>query len=155
MDACHAPRTMKNILGIVCALSLVSVPAFANADKTPCPAAVTNAAKKAFPDGTVNKCKAEEGNFEVKLTKKDGSKIEADISAKGELLQTEEVVAVASLPKAVTDAFAKKYPKATATKAEKQVRLADKTTTFEVAFKTDKGKKEATFKDDGTFVEEE
>src|SRR6266568_4844481 len=111
MDACHAARTMKNMLEIVCALSLVSAPAFAKGDKAPCPAAVTNAAKKAFPDSTVNKCKAEEGNFEVKLTKKDGSKIEADISAKGEILQTEEVVPVASLPKPVTDAFAKKYPK--------------------------------------------
>jgi biopolymer transport protein ExbD len=140
---------MKAIFRLACAFSLAAAPAFAD-----CPAAVTAAAKKAYPDATVRKCKAEDGNYEVKLKKKDGSKLELDISAKGEILQTEEVIPVASLPKAVTAAFAKKYPKMVATKAEKQVR-ADKSVSFEVAFKTDKGKKEAMFKADGTFVEEE
>ena len=50
----------------------------------------------------------------------------------------------------MTKAFAAKYPKAKADRAEKQVK-ADKTTTYEIAF----GKTEVTFKDDGTFVEEE
>src|SRR5258706_9544246 len=105
MVAWQAARTMKTILQLVCALSMISVPAFAKKGdaKIACPSTVTDAAKKAFPESTVNKCKAEEGNFEVKLTKKDGSKIEIDVSAKGDVLQTEEVVPVSSLPKAVTD----------------------------------------------------
>jgi len=55
----------------------------------------------------------------------------------------------------VTAAFEAKYPKTKASKAEKQTK-ADGTVTYEIAFKDAKGKKhEATFKEDGTFVEEE
>ncbi len=55
----------------------------------------------------------------------------------------------------MTAAFEAKYPKTKASKAEKQTK-ADGTVTYEIAFKDAKGKKhEATFKEDGTFVEEE
>jgi biopolymer transport protein ExbD len=133
--------------------SITALPLAAAAD-TSCPTVVTDAAKKAFPDAALIKCVVEKSGFEVKMQKKDKSKVELDISAKGEILQTEEVVPVATLPEKVTKAFAARYPKSTLLKAEKQSR-ADKTVTFEVAFKVDKALKEATFKEDGTFVEEE
>ena len=60
---------------------------------------------------------------------------------------------MACVPEAVTRAFAARYPKASMLKAEKQTR-ADHSITFELAFKTGKTVREATFRVDGTFVEE-
>ena len=52
-------------------------------------------------------------------------------------------------------AFAAKYPKAKATRAEREVH-EDNATYFELGFTADGGKKrEATFAADGKFVEEE
>lgn len=140
------PIHLLFVLGLI-------APSMAHAD-TACPAAVTDAAKKAFPDGTITKCIAEKSHFEVKLTKKDSSKVELDISAKGEIEMIEEVIAISAIPAPVTKAFAAKYGKIELLRAEKQTK-ADKSVTFEIAFKTAKGMKEATFKADGTFVEEE
>ena len=61
---------------------LVSIPAVAAADSK-CPTAVTDAAKKAFPDAIITKCVSEKSSFEVKMQKKDKSIVEIDISAKG------------------------------------------------------------------------
>ncbi|MDB4960804.1 MAG: hypothetical protein JWP01_803 [Myxococcales bacterium] len=138
---------------IMLVAALLSFPCIAGADTT-CPSAVTDAAKKAYPQATITKCIAENTFFEVKMQKSDKSIVELDISAKGDIEQIEEVVPVSSVPAAVTKAFAARYPKATLLKIEKQTR-SDKTITFEVAFKSGKTLKEATFKDDGTFVEEE
>lgn len=138
---------------LILAASLAALPTVALAD-TACPAAVTDAAKKAFTGATITKCVAEKSIFEVKMKKADGSMVELDISPKGEIEQIEEVVPVSSIPAAVTKAFAARYAKASLLKAEKQTK-ADKSVTFEVAFKVGKGMKEATFKEDGTFVEEE
>jgi len=145
--------TTLRALRIVMTASLLSLPALATAD-TACPAAVTDAAKKAFPDASITKCVAENSGYEVKMLKKDKSRVELDITSKGQIEQIEEVVPVASIPQAVTKAFAAKYGKAAILRAEKQTK-ADKSVTFEVAFKVGKEMKEATFKDDGTFVEEE
>lgn len=142
-------RALTFLVGATIALA----PALSLAD-TACPTAVTDAAKKAFPDATITKCKAEDKSFEVKLTKKDKSVVELDISAKGDIEQIEEIVPVASLPAAVTKAFAAKYPKAKADRAEKQTK-ADKTVSYELAFALGKDRKEATFTADGAFVEEE
>ena len=144
---------VSRFLASLLTASLASPPLVARAD-TSCPAVVTEAAKRAFPGATMTKCVAEKSDFEVKLQKQDRSVVELDISAKGEIKQIEEVVPVAAIPAAVTRAFAARYPRATLFKAEKQSK-ADKSVTFEVAFKVDKVRKEATFKSDGTFVEEE
>jgi hypothetical protein len=145
--------TNLRIIRILFAGALLSLPAVAAAETT-CPSTVTDAAKKAFPDATIMKCIAERAGFEVKMQKKDRSVVELDITAKGEIEQTEEVVPVASLPAAVTKAIAAKYPRTTVLKAEKET-SSDKSVSFEVAFKVGKTLKEATFKEDGTFVEEE
>lgn len=144
--------TKSRILQLVVA-SCLAISASAVADPA-CPAAVTGAAKKAFAGATITKCIAEKSFFEVKMKKVDKTMVELDITAKGDIEQIEEVVPVASLPQAVTKAFAAKYPKASLLKAEKQTK-ADKSESFEVAFKVGKSLKEATFKQDGTFVEEE
>lgn len=138
-----------SLFAMICSFA----PALANAEAT-CPAAVTDAAKKAFPDAIITKCVAEKSIFEVVMKKKDKSRVELDVNAKGEVEQIEEMVPVSSVPQAVTKAFTARYPKASLMRAEKQTK-ADKSVTFEVAFKVGTAMKEATFKDDGTFVEEE
>lgn len=130
-----------------------AVPAIAYGD-TSCPSAVTDAAKKTYPDATISRCAPEDGKYEVKLTKKDKSRLELVMTAKGDIEETEEVVAPKTLPEPVTKAFTTKYGKAQILKAEKSTR-ADASVTYEVAWKAGKKLKEATFKADGTFVEEE
>lgn len=123
-----------------------------------CPAAVKTAIDKAFAKSTITKCKAEREDghdqFEVKLTKADGAKAEVDVAPDGKILQVEEKIAVNKLPAAVSKAFAAKYRKAKIDTAEKQT-PAKGTVSYELAFSTDAGRKEATFTEDGKFVEEE
>lgn len=132
------------------AILLVATPAVAAPS---CPTAVTDAIAKAFPKSKVDRCKAEKEHghdqFEVRVTKSDAKKAEVDVAPDGKILQVEEKVAPAELPAAVKKAFAAKYPKAKAERAERQTAGSD--VSYEIAF----GAKEATFKADGTFVEEE
>ncbi|MBV8757799.1 MAG: PepSY-like domain-containing protein [Deltaproteobacteria bacterium] len=131
-------------------LMLAATPAFAAPS---CPTAVTDAIAKAFPKSKIDRCKSETEKgvtqFEVRLTKADAKKVEVDVAADGKILQIEEKIAPTELPDAVKKAFAAKYPKAKAERAEKQTAGSD--VSYEIAF----GTKEATFKADGTFVEEE
>ncbi len=143
-------RTSLASLGLVLALVLVTPPAVAAPG---CPTAVTDAIAKAFPKAKIVRCKAEKerghDQFEVRVTKADTGKAEVDVAPDGTILQVEETIAPDALPAAVKKAFAAKYPKAKAARAEKQT--AGTSVSYEIAF----GAKEATFKADGTFVEEE
>ena len=129
---------------------LVTSPALAAPS---CPTAVTDAITKAFPKSKVASCKAEKEHghdqFEVRVTRSDATKAEVDVAPDGTILEIEEKIALTELPDAVKKAFSTKYPKAKLERAEKQT--AGKDISYEVAF----GGKEATFKADGTFVEEE
>jgi hypothetical protein len=120
-----------------------------------CPAPVKAAVDKAYPKAAIASCKAEKDQFEVKLTKADGAALELDVSADGKILEIEEVIALDKVPAAVMKAFAAKYPKAKASKAEKQTHTKDSSVSYELAFDADGKKKEATFTQDGKFVEEE
>ncbi len=118
-----------------------------------CPTPVTDAISKAFPKAKIASCRAEKEHghdqFEVRVTKADARKVEVDVAPDGTILQVEEAISTAELPDAVKKAFAAKYPKAKAERVEKQTAGTD--VSYEIAF----GTKEATFKADGTFVEEE
>src|SRR5579862_872814 len=111
---------------LIIALSLYAA-RDANADdkKPACPAAVAAAVAKAYPDGTISACKheVEDGHdqFEVALTRKAGGSLELDVSPDGKILQTEEKIDLEEIPDAVLTAFAKRYPKAKPTSAERQV----------------------------------
>lgn len=119
-----------------------------------CPPAVTAAVTKAHPDATVTNCKGEHEDgkdiFEAKLTMKDGTKAELELSPDGGILAMEEVVPATAMPKAVADAFAAKYPGATAERVER-ITPTGKQVMFEIAF----AGKEASFSDTGAFIEEE
>ena len=123
-----------------------------------CPARVKAAIDKAFAKATITTCKAEHEHghdqFEVKLTKADGSKAEVDVTPDGKIIQVEEKIAVDKVPAAVMKAFAAKYPKAKVDGAEKQT-PASGPATYELAFAAGSGRKEATFAEDGKFIEEE
>ena len=150
---------------VVTSMSLLSAVTLVRADdskkttaKETCPKDVTNAIDKAFPKATITKCKAENehghAQFEVKLTKADGAKAEADVTPEGKIIQVEEKIAIDQVPSAVMKGFAAKYPKAKPDAAEKQT-PSDGKPTYEIAFPGDNGRKEATFTEDGKFVEEE
>lgn len=138
-----------SLVALACSLA----PALSHAEPT-CPAAVTDSAKKAFPTATITNCLAEKKFFEVRMQAKDKSRIELDITPSGVIEQIEEIVPISTVPVPVSNAFAARYPKSSLLRAEKQTKR-DKSVTFELAFKVGATMKEATFKDDGTFVEEE
>ncbi len=143
---------MNNFKALVVGLVLASG-TVALADKielSAVPTPVTKAFAARYPKVTAIKAEKEVGKDKVVAYELKGDKLEATFTADGTFLEEETVVALTTLPAAVTKAFAAKYPKAKAERAEKQVK-ADKTTTYEIAF----GKTEVTFKGDGTFVEEE
>lgn len=123
-----------------------------------CPAPVTAAINKAYPASTVTSCKkeVEKGTtqYEVKVTTKQASKIEVDVTPDGKILQTEEKVSLEAVPKAVMDGFTAKYKDAKATGAEKQTK-ADGSIQYELKFGAGKQKKEVTFSESGKFLEEE
>ena len=134
---------------------LAASPALAD---TACPAAVTTAIDKAFPKAKIDSCKPEKEHghdqFEVKLTRADGSKAEVDVAPDGKILQVEEAIAVDKLPAAVVKAFAAKFPKTKIDRAEKQTPSSG-SPTFELAFQANGKTKEVTFGEDGKFIEEE
>jgi hypothetical protein len=123
-----------------------------------CPTVVKTTLGNAFPGSKLGTCKAEHekghDQFEVKLTKADGSPVEVDIGADGKILQVEEKISLEKVPAAVMKAFGARYPKAKAEAAEKQTPAAG-AATYELAFMLDKARKEVTFAEDGKFVEEE
>ena len=125
---------------------------------TTCPDPVKASVAKGYPDAAIASCKHEHEDgreqYEVKLTRKDGARLELDVSPDGKILQAEEKVELAAVPTAVMKAFSAKYPKAKASRAEKETR-ADGGVFYELAFQGDHGRKEATFKADGSFAEEE
>jgi len=141
---------VRRMLRTTLILALFATPALAD---TACPKAVTDGVAKAFPKSKIDRCHSEHEDgkdiFEAKITRADGTKAEVDVSPDGSILQLEEKIAVDKLPDTVKKAFAARYPKAKAERAEKQT--AGKTVTYEIAF----GETEATFASDGRFIEEE
>ena len=129
-------------------------PATKSAPTPACPAVVTAAATKAFPDSKQTACKPHKAGFEVKLTKKDGKSVELDLAADGTIEQIEEIVPFDQVTAAVTKAFVARYPKGKLSRAEKMTKPG-KSVEFELLFTIDGKTKEATFSDDGKFIEEE
>ena len=123
-----------------------------------CPESVSGAAKQAYPDSKVSSCKLEKAEgkiqYEVKLVSKSAGKVELDIDSTGSILLTERIVPADSVAPAVMTAFKAKYPDSKLDRAEMQTK-ADGSVDYELAFKVKRKKHEATFRQDGEFVEEE
>jgi len=135
-----------------------SPPATQDSAAAACPDTVKQSVAARFADASTTSCKAERQDgrdqFEVKLTSKGGDRFEVDVAPDGTILQTEVAIALNAVPPAVLAAFAAKYPNARPTRAEKQTRPG-KTATYEVAFTGVDKKTEATFAEDGSFIDEE
>jgi hypothetical protein len=146
----------RNGFGVV--VAALTLGATVRAAHAACPKAVTATAEKAYASAKIEACKEEKEHdkvqYEVKLTTAAGERVELDIAADGTLLQTETAVELSVVPRPVLDAFHAKYPKATAKRAEKQVK-GDGAVFYELAWQAGGKRHEATFGADGTFVAEE
>ncbi len=101
------------------------------------PKAVTEAIKKAYPDGEMKSAEKEKEDgkevYEVVVKNKDQT-LEITLTPEGKILSVEKEIAAKDLPKAVTDAVDAKYPKATIKKAEEETK--DEKVTYEVLIET-------------------
>jgi hypothetical protein len=92
------------------------------------PKAVLEAVKKRFPKAELVAASKEVENgkteFEVSI-KDNGKKADVTLTPDGKLLGIEKEIAVADLPKAVTEALAAKYPKADLKSAEELIEVKD------------------------------
>lgn len=116
------------------------------------PAAVKNAFEHAHPKATIDHWAAEkkDGQPVFEIESHEGQqKRDLLYAADGRLIESEEMIEVASLPDAVRQAVTKAYPKATMQKAERVVR--GQVTEYEVSLKGAKVK-EMVLHADGTLV---
>lgn len=123
-----------------------------------CPPAVKKSVERAHAGATIASCKElqEDGKvqYEAKITTKAGKKIDLDINPAGDILQTEESVALETVPAAVLKSLAAEYQGAKPVSAVRLSR-ADGKILYEIAFETGGAKKEATFSAAGKAVDEE
>lgn len=126
--------------------------------KTSCPSEVLATADKAYPGVKISSCKLEKEDgkmqYEIRFNTKRLNKTELDISPEGTLIQTEVQIGVRMVPKVVLKGFSEKYPTMKVNRALKQTKEQGGVQ-YELAFKDKITKHEATFNEDGTFVDEE
>jgi hypothetical protein len=122
-----------------------------------CPEVVAQTVAREFPNATGTRCKAEHvgsmDQYEVRLVR-DGAELIVDVAADGRVLQTEAAIPIDQVPVKVMANFSAKYQGVKPTRAEKQVRIG-KGVFYELAFKTEQKGREATFAEDGSFIDEE
>ena len=123
-----------------------------------CPQGVKDAAMKAHPAAQIVACKQEQEDgsvqYSVKLVGKGGEKLELDVSSDGQVLLTEEYVALDAVPPAILKSLKTKHPNAKLQKAEK-LTDADGEVTYEIVFGSGDERESATFDMNGNLVEEE
>jgi uncharacterized membrane protein YkoI len=153
------------IIGGVAALLLVCTVVRADEEKVPLdkvPKAVLDAVKARFPDAKINHAATEKEDgktvYELNITNKD-QKIDVTLTPEGKITGMEKEIAAKDLPKAVSAALEKKYPKATYKKAEEVIKVSgkdEKLEYYEVLLVTD-GKKtvEVEIAADGKILKEE
>jgi uncharacterized membrane protein YkoI len=146
-------------LGVAAVLVALSVTARADEEKIPVdklPKAVVNAVKAKFEGakltGAEKETKDGKTTYEVTFTHK-GKKLEAILTAEGKILAVEKAIAVADLPRAVTEGVAAKYPKAKIKGAE-EITKGGKTL-YEVVIETAGKKIEVVLDAKGKIIETE
>lgn len=115
------------------------------------PVAVQKAFAQKFPGAeAVSWGKENATEYEAEF-KWNNTSVSANFKTNGDWVETETVIPVTELPKAVTDAIAKKYPRSVLNKAEKTEQPGGKLS-YEVSFKTGDKKKSLELNPDGTFI---
>ena len=126
------------------------------------PKAVMDALKAKFPRAKIDKWTKENEKGKVVYDiefKQDGRKAEADIEEDGTIQNFEQEFDAKDLPKAVTEAVEKKYPKAKMKEVMEITEIKDKKEVhggFEIVLETaDKKEVELTIAKDGKILEED
>ena len=152
-----ATLSLTLLLTIACGRAPNAPPGDAAQSAGACPDAVQKSVASAFAGSVVKACKLEREDghdqYEVKL-QQGAQAVEVDVAPEGTILQTETVIPVNEAPPKVLAAFTAKYPGATCSRVEKQVRTG-KGTFYELKVDAQPKAKEITFAEDGSFVEEE
>src|SRR6266480_1118590 len=126
---------MRQVVSFLLAVALIGLVSAgrlaADEEKFPLdklPKAVTEAVKKRFPKGEMTEAakESENGKTVYEVTVKDGgTKIDVTLTPDGTITMLEKEVAAKDLPKEVTEAVEKKYPKATYKLAEEVIKVED------------------------------
>jgi hypothetical protein len=125
------------------------------------PKAVKDALLSKFPKAKIDKCvKEKEGSdivYDIEF-KQEGRNCEADINENGVYINYEKAIAAKDLPKSVTAAIEKKYPKATLKEIMEETEVsgnAEKLSAYEVGLVTaDKKNVEVRLSPDGKILED-
>jgi len=128
------------------------------ATSSACPAHLVTVVEKMFPAAKLGACTHEKEHgreeVDVHLTTAQGHKVEVDLALDGTLIKTEVAVELTAVPAAVMTGLTAKFPKAKATRAEKQTH-ADGKVFYEVEFADGKARREGTFTEAGVLVDVE
>jgi uncharacterized membrane protein YkoI len=156
-------RRIIGSVGLVAVLGLFPAApvAVAQEKKDEIPKAVMDALKAKFPKPEITKwTKEKEGDkvvYDIEFTQ-DGRKCEADIFEDGTIHNFEKAIAAKDLPKPVTEAVEKKYPKATMKEIMEITEVKDKKEMlegYEIVLETaDKKEVEVTVAPDGKILED-
>lgn len=142
---------------LIPSLLLFGFPMFSNASTTitEVPKVVLDAFSRKFPTAQKIEWEKEKGVYEADfiLNKKE---VSAEFKADGTWLETENVIALKDIPKAVKKALRNEFPKFKVEKAE-QINRSDNSIYFEIELENDKEKmkKEAVFSAEGILLEKE
>ena len=125
------------------------------------PKAVMDALLAKFPQAKIDKCtRAKEDGavvYDIEL-KQQGRKCEADIKENGVYINYEKAIEAKALPKAVSDAVEKKYPKSTLKEIMEETEVTgkdEKLSAYEVVIGTaDKKEVELRLSPDGKILED-
>ena len=124
--------------------------------KSKCPEAISGAVQTAYPESKISSCKQEKEDgkiqFVVSLASKTAGNVELDLDTTGSILLTEQIVPVDSVSKGAMSGFKSKYPGVKISRAEKQTK-PDGSVTYELSFQDKNKKHDATFRQNGEFVE--
>jgi uncharacterized membrane protein YkoI len=151
---------MKHFAALVIIVTIGATYLWADEEKIPLdklPKEVKDAVLAKFPKAELKGAEKEVENgktiYEVNLVS-DGSSIEVSVTPDGKIVSIEKTIAEKDVPKAVAEALAKKYPKATTKKIEEITK--GKAITYEFLIETaEKKKLEVVFDPDGKLIEEE
>src|SRR5215475_3008692 len=114
---------MKSLIVAIALLGVTNASGQAD-KKVKAPQAVMDAFKKQYPNATIKSVSSEKegGKTVYEIESMDGAqRRDLMYDANGTVLSTEELVPNAQIPKAVSDAIAAKYPKASIVRAEKLI----------------------------------
>jgi hypothetical protein len=140
---------MKKLVFLSIALFTVASLQAQNIAESAVPIAVTKTFGKMYPNVKLVKWNKEEADYEAEF-KENNTEETATFDGKGKFLQSEKIIAIASLPKAATDYLAKNLP-GKKIKEASEIKSADGVITYEAEI----NEVDYTFDANGNFLKQE